>query len=423
MKILFITDNFPPEVNAPATRTFDHCQEWVKKGMEVTVVTCAPNFPVGKVFKGYTNKWYQVEYMKGIKVIRVWSFIAANKGSFIRILDFISFAITSFIASLFIKTDIIIATSPQFFTAVSGCFAAFCKRKPWIMEVRDMWPESIVAVGAMKPGFLLSCLEWVELFLYRNANTLVVLTDAFKKKIIQKGIAARKIKVVKNGVNLKHFRPNGQKKNLLKSLHLEGKFVVGYIGTHGMAHQLAFILDCASSANKDVHFLFLGEGAEKEKLLKKHRREQIDNATFLSAVSKEEIPNYIDIIDVALVNLKKCDTFKSVIPSKIFENAAMLKPILLGVDGESRGIIESYQAGLFFEPEHKKDFLEKLHQLKNNRKLYAALQLGCQRLSKDFDRRILADTMLQIIITTVSPNTKLPDKKALPVGYQEVSVP
>ena len=162
MKILFLTDNFPPEVNAPATRTYEHCKEWVSSGADVTVITCAPNFPKGKVFEGYKNKLYQKEDVDGIKVIRVWTYITANKGFAKRILDYISFMISSFIAGLFIKTDVIIATSPQFFTAISGRWLSFWKRKKWIMEVRDLWPESIKAVGAMDTNPAIRLFEFLE---------------------------------------------------------------------------------------------------------------------------------------------------------------------------------------------------------------------------------------------------------------------
>ena len=138
MKILFLTDNFPPEVNAPANRTFEHCLEWVKKGIEVTVITSFPNFPKGKVYDGYKNKFFQIDNMNGIKVIRVWTFITSNSGFYLRILDYLSFSFSSFIAGLFIKTDIIIATSPQFFTAVTGRWLSLFKKKPWIFEVRDI---------------------------------------------------------------------------------------------------------------------------------------------------------------------------------------------------------------------------------------------------------------------------------------------
>lgn len=147
MKLLFLTDNFPPEVNAPASRTYAHCKEWVNNGVDVTVITCAPNFPQGKVYKGYKNKLYQTENMDGIKVIRVWTYITGNEGFIKRTLDYISFSVFAFGAGLFQKFDLIVATSPQFFTALCGRTLSFWKRRPWVMEVRDLWPESIKTVG------------------------------------------------------------------------------------------------------------------------------------------------------------------------------------------------------------------------------------------------------------------------------------
>jgi hypothetical protein len=411
MKILFLTDNFPPEVNAPANRTYEHCLHWVKRGAAMTVITCAPNFPQGKVYEGYRNKLYQVEMMDGIKVIRVWTYISANKGVFKRTLDYVSFAVGAFIASLFVKTDLIVATSPQFFTAVGGFMAAFFKRKPWIMEVRDLWPESIKAVGAMSDGFYIRMMERLELFLYRQANRIVVVTDAFKKNISGRGIAVNKIEVIKNGVRLDDFSFTEKDQALLRSLGLANKFVVSYTGTHGMAHGLHFILDSAKKVrDTDIHFLLIGDGAEKKNLLEHHAKLGLTNVTMLPSVPKKDIKSYISISDLALVNLIKSDTFKTVIPSKIFENAAMKKPIFLGVEGESASIIEEYGAGICFEPEHEADFLEKLHRIKADTAYYRACQEGCTRLAEDFDRNKLAENMFRIFERTLGikqPNIKL----------------
>jgi glycosyltransferase involved in cell wall biosynthesis len=403
MRILFLTDNFPPEVNAPASRTYEHCVEWVKSGAEVTVITCAPNFPIGKVFDGYRNRWYQEEDMDGIRVIRVWSYISANAGFTKRILDYISFAMTSFIASWFVKTDIILATSPQFFTAVSGYAASLFKRRPWIMEVRDLWPESIRAVNAMEDSRMLDWLEKLELFLYRKAAKVVVVTDSFRKNIADRGIDPEKIEVVKNGVHLDKFQPRPKDQALLAQLpQLLDQFVVGYLGTHGMAHKLDFILECAPDAPDNVHFLFIGDGAEKPGLLNMKERMGLSNVTFLPPVPKHEIARYISLTDAALVPLKKSDTFKTVIPSKIFENASMEKPILLGVEGESQAIIEKYQAGLCFEPENRADFQKQLQAIATDAPLNKQLQQGCRVLSRNFNRKTLARKLYQVIETVTS---------------------
>ena len=399
MKILFLTDNFPPEVNAPATRTYEHCKMWLEAGEEVTVITCFPNFPKGKVFDGYKNKLYQKEVIDGITVIRVWSFITANKGTVKRILDYISYAFMAFCVGLFQKTDKIVATSPQFFTAVSGYLLSVFKRRPWIMEVRDLWPESIRAVGAMKNEKLLNRLERLEIFLYRKAEKVIVVTQSFKKNISTRGIDPNKIHVIYNGINPKRISNLSADINP-KLLALEDKFIIGYIGTHGLAHKLDFILESAKEINDpEIHFILIGDGAEKENIVKLHADLQLTNVTLFDSVSKDAIMSYIARLDVALVNLKKSDTFKTVIPSKIFENAALQKPILLGVQGETEGIINKYEAGVCYEPENKDEFINAIFKLKENPDLYASCQAGCLSLMADFDRNKMADDMLKLIKT------------------------
>ena len=396
MKILFLTDNFPPEVNAPATRTYEHCKEWVKQGADVTIITCFPNFPQGKVYDGYQNKRISRENIDGIKVIRVWSYITANEGFIKRTLDYISFSFSAFWAGLFQKTDLIIATSPQFFTALAGRTLSFWKRKPWIMEVRDLWPESIKTVGAMNDNIFIRYFEKEELWCYRSASKIVTVTDAFKANLIRKGVTPEKILVVKNGANLDLFKPVEKDEQLLNELGLKGKTILGYIGTHGMAHKLDFLADCAKQLeHTNYHFLFLGNGAEKQKLVDKVKQEQIKNITLLDSVPKNKVVSYLSIIDIALINLRKSDLFKTVIPSKIFENAAMQIPILIGVDGEARSIVEQYEAGLFYEPENSNDFLDKL-EIIGTPEQYKKCQEGGLKLAKAFDRKKLANKMLQI---------------------------
>lgn len=398
MKLLFLTDNFYPEVNAPATRTIEHCREWVRNGIDVTVVTCNPNFPQGKIYAGYRNRPYRVEYIDGIRVVRVWSYITANEGFLKRTLDYISFSITGFLAGLFQRADLIVATSPQFFTALAGRTLSFWKRTPWIMEVRDLWPESIKTVGAMKDNAAIRYFEWQEKRCYRSARHIVVVTDSFREKLIGRGVPADKISIVKNGANLTLYHPLPKDRQLQESLRLGDKKVVGYIGTFGMAHKLDFILQCAKeTSDGSIHYLLIGEGAEKGKLLKMKEELHLTNVTILGAVPKEQVPRYISLLDVALINLRKSDLFKSVIPSKMFENAAMNVPILMGVDGEARQIVESYHAGLCFEPECKDDFFDKLHRLTGDPQCYTKCVEGCRTLAAAYDRKRLAADMLTVI--------------------------
>lgn len=398
MRILFITDNFPPETNAPATRTYEHCSEWIKAGATVTVITCAPNFPKGKVYEGYRNRLYQQETIDGIRVIRVWTYITANEGFAKRILDYLSFAFSSFFAGLFQKADIIVATSPQFFTTWAGFALSRLKRKPWIFELRDLWPESIRTVGAMEQSRILDMFEKIELFLYRKAARVVAVTDAFKRNLVARGIDADKIHVVTNGANLDLYQERGRNEALLEKHGLKGKFVVGYIGTHGMAHSLEFIVSSLDKVtDEEIHFLFIGDGAKKADVVRLAQAKGLRNVTFLDPIPKEMVAEYMSITDIALVPLLKSDTFKTVIPSKIFEASAMRKPILLGVEGQAREIVEGYGAGICFEPENEIDFLAKLQQLKNDAGLYGTLQEGCSRLALDFDRKRLAEKMLAIL--------------------------
>lgn len=398
MRILFITDNFPPEVNAPATRTYEHCKEWVKSGAKVTVVTCVPNFPHGNIYDGYKNKPCQVEYLEGIKVVRVWSYITSNSGFTKRIVDYMSFAVSSFFLSIGRESDVIIATSPQFFTTFAAFGLSKIKGKPWIFELRDLWPESIKTVGATNNDGLIRTLEKIELFLYRKAATVIALTDAFKKNLIKRGIDGSKIKVVTNGSNMELFAPRDKNAHILENLGLKDKFIVAYIGTHGMAHSLEFIVNSLDKVNTgDIHFLFIGDGARKADVVRLAGKKGLRNVTFLDPVAKERVPDFMSISDVALIPLLKSETFKTVIPSKIFEAAAMKKPILLGVEGQAQEIVEKYGAGVCFEPENEKDFIEKVLLLKNNTELYGELEKGCGRLARDYDRKQLAKKMYEYI--------------------------
>jgi glycosyltransferase involved in cell wall biosynthesis len=398
MKILFITDNFPPEVNAPATRTYEHAQEWIRQGAEVTVITCAPNFPHGNVYEGYKNKLYQKEMMDGIEVIRVWSYITANSGFAKRVIDYVSFAFSAFSVGLFQKYDIIIATSPQFFTTWAAWSLSKIRRKPWIFELRDLWPESIKTVGAMKQGRAIEMLEKIELALYRDATRVIPVTDAFKANLTGRGIDANKIDVITNGSNVELFYPRPKDQGLLGRLNLNDKFIIGYIGTHGMAHSLDFIINSiAKIKDENIHFLFIGDGAMKLRIVELAKSLALKNTTFLDSIAKEEVPRYLAICDVSLAPLKKEDNFKTVIPSKIFEASAMQKPTLLGVEGQAQEIIEKYNAGLCFEPENEADFIHKVMQMKNDQTEYQELQKGCVKLAEAYDRKKLAAQMLSII--------------------------
>ena len=397
--VLFLTDNFPPEVNAPASRTFEHCREWVKAGHRVTVITCAPNFPKGKVFDGYRNKLWQRETMEGIEVVRVWSYITANEGFVRRILDYQSYMVSAIIASLFVrKVDVIVGTSPQFFTACAAYVASRLKFRPYIFELRDLWPESIKAVGAMKNERAIALLESLELFLYRKAARVISVTNSFKDNLVSRGIDGSKIEVVTNGVDLSQFKPRSKDPALERQLGLEGKFVVGYIGTHGLAHALETVLDAAERLRgTDVVFLLLGDGARKRALREDAARRGLDNVVFIDTVPKAEVPRYWSILDVSLIHLQKTELFTTVIPSKLFESMGMGLPVLHGVEGESARIVRDENAGIPFEPENADALVAALRRLKENPAELAQFKASCLKGAQNYDRTNLALKMMRIL--------------------------
>lgn len=403
MKILFVTDNFPPELNAPATRTYEHCREWVKEGMEVTVITCFPNFPKGEIFPGYKNKLYDVEYIDGIKVVRVWSFIAENKGIAKRFVDFISFAVTGFVAGMYQKkVDKIIITSPQFFVSFTGFLLSVFKRKPWVFEVRDLWPESIMIINDYRKNLLFRAFEKVEMYFYKKAEKIVVVTEGIGTSIRQRGIDPEKIKLIRNGfsfTNIVSYSPEEIGEFRAELGLSSSDILISYIGTHGQAHALDFILRTLSKLKHGhIHFLFVGHGAEKENLVALAQELKLKNVRFLESVPKERVFQLISASDWALVNLKKDDLFLGAIPSKIFENAALRTPILLGLDGEARVLIEKYNAGLYFEPEDETSFLTIISQIAEKKDSYQTMQTGAFKMAEDFDRRFLAIEMLDFIL-------------------------
>jgi colanic acid biosynthesis glycosyl transferase WcaI len=350
LSILFLTENFPPETNAAATRVYERACYWAKWGHRVTVLTSAPNFPEGRIYPGYANRWRQIEDMDGIRVVRVKTYMAANRGTVRRTLDFLSFMVTAFANGLFERRpDVIAATSPQFFAAVGGWALGAVRRVPFVFELGDLWPASIVAVGAMRPSLPLRLVEKLELFLYRRSAAVVALTDAFKRNLTGRGIDPAKITVVINGVDTWRYGPRDRDAALAAETGLTDKFVVGYVGTHGMAHALTNVLDTAERLRDrlDIAFLLAGGGAERDQLISDAKRRGLNNVVFLARQPKERMPAVWSLCHVALVHLKNSAVFEDVIPSKMFEAMAMGLPILMASpEGEASAILAADKAGV-----------------------------------------------------------------------------
>jgi len=402
MHILFLTDNFPPEGNAPATRTFEHAREWVDKGHKVTVITCAPNFPEGKVFEGYKNKWMSKQKIEGINVWRVKTYISANEGFIRRTIDFISFMLSSLVFGLFTrKIDVVIGTSPQFFTVISAWALAKFKRVPFVFELRDIWPASITAVGAMKGSWVIKALEKLELFLYRQADLIISVTHSFKAELQNRGVSADKIKVVLNGVDLSKYKPLPEKdKAFAEEFQLQGKFVAGYVGTHGLAHALDSIIEAAEllKAEDDIRIVFAGGGADRARLEKLVEARDLSNVVMIPKQPKEKMQKVWSVCDVSLVSLRDTPLFSTVIPSKIFESMAMGLPIIISVpEGESTQMIRNQKAGLVISPENPNRLAEALLNIKNDKNFYRELANNSRLAASNFNRKTVAIEMLSHI--------------------------
>ena len=401
MKILFLSHYFPPETNAPASRTFEHCREWVRAGHEVTVVTCAPNHPRGEVYEGYANRLRYRDSIEGIEVIRLWTYLSANEGLGKRSLNYLSFMLACiFAAPTLPSADVVISTSPQFFNGLAGFFVSRMKRCPWVLEIRDLWPESILAVGAIRNRAIIRLLRSLEHFAYRKAERIVPVTDAFRQYMLDGGVDPGKIVVVKNGVDLSLFDRDRPGDALRRRLDLEERFVVAYFGTHGMAHHLETIFETARLFGDDerIVFLMVGDGAEKAHLSAMRDQLGLENVLMLDQQSKSLMPEFWAVADASLVLLSKRDVFRTVIPSKIFEAMGMATPIVLGVDGEARELVEAAGGGIVIEPENADQLADAVRRLSDNPDLGAEMgNRAHEYVRAHFDRRELARRYLDVL--------------------------
>ena len=335
MRILFLSHYFPPEVNAPATRTYEHCKRWVELGHEVTVLSCVPHHPMGRAYPGYKNRWLHKEIKDGITAIKVLTYITPNEGFIKRTFNYVFYMIMAIVIAPFIgKADVVISTSPQFFNGLAGYFVSRIKRAPWLLEIRDLWPESILAVGALTNKRAIRLLEWIEQFVYRKADHIVSVTDSFKSHIEERGAVAENISVIKNGVDLTRFEWQAPDEAFAHQLGLENKFIAAYVGTQGLAHGLDTLLRAAERLKhrRDIHFIMAGDGADRTRLEAEAERLKLNNFSSLGQLPKSDMPKLLSICGVNLVLLRKLDLFLSVIPSKIFESMAMKKPLIMGVE-------------------------------------------------------------------------------------------
>jgi glycosyltransferase involved in cell wall biosynthesis len=412
LHILFVSHYFPPEGNAPASRVHEMCRQWVAAGHRVTVITSHPNHPGGKIYEGYRNRWKSRETIDGIEVIRIWTFLAANKGTIKRILNYTSFMGHAVLAGLFgNRPDVLIATSPQFFCGIAGMLLRYLRRLPFVLEIRDIWPESIATVGAMKSSLLLRPLAWLEKRMYRSAQHIVTVGSGYKQLLEAKGIAATDISVVTNGIDQAIFSPRPPSQEIRERYALQGKYVVGVVGTLGMASGLHVVLRAArklrEAGNDDVRFLLVGDGAIRAELEAEAAEAELDNVIFTGRRPKAEMPDFLATLDVCLVHLIKQELFRFVLPSKIFEANAMERPIVLGVQGCAAELVNEARAGLTIEPEDEDQLLAAIDRLRQDPEYARQLgRNGRAHVLEHYDRTQLAMDYLQILEQQAAPVSK-----------------
>ncbi|TVR96157.1 MAG: glycosyltransferase WbuB [Rhodospirillales bacterium] len=416
LKILFLSHYFPPEVNAPASRTYEHCRRWAEDGHEVTVLTCNPNCPDGVLFPGYRNRLRpQQEMVDGIRVVRIWTFLAANAGTVRRMANYVSYLFSAPLGALRLeRPDVVVATSPQFFCGWAGVVVWRLKRAPFVLEIRDIWPESIVATGAMdKAPFLLRLVQGMAERMYRAADRIVAVGDGYRERILASvPELADRIDVITNGVDLDFFSPDRPgvapaTAELRRRWDLGNRFVCAYVGTIGMAHRLEVTWQAAellrAKGRDDIVFLNVGDGAERKRLEAEAAAAGLTGrVVFTGRQPKDLVPAILATADACLVHLRKCDLFTSVIPSKIFETMAMGRPIIMGVEGQARDVVLGAGAGLPMEPESAESLVAAVEALADNDALRARLGgAGRGFVARHYDRNVLARRYLDVLAALV----------------------
>lgn len=402
-------------MGAPAARAAELAHHWARAGHEVSILTGFPNHPTGIVppewrprlrrlachewisVKTPDSAWAQdaLPAAAGFDVYRTWLWPLPNRKAHERMRNYVSFCVSAAMRGLSLpRPDVIIATSPQLLVGLAGWWLAFVRQIPFVFEVRDLWPESLIAVGVGHEDSLLHrSLAKLAGFLYERADLVVVVTPAFRKYLIARWrVPAEKIAVVENGVEADVFRPQPEPADsaLRRELAAEGKFLVCYVGTIGMAHGLETLLDAAAQLLKqrpDVLFLLVGEGAEKARIQSLAESRRLTNVRFLDQQPRERIPAFISASDVCLVLLKKTDVFKTVIPTKMLEFMSCARPVIVGVEGQARQIVEEANSGIAIEPENACALAKAISRLSDDPALRLALgENGRRHIAKYFSR-------------------------------------
>lgn len=403
LKIVLLTHYFPPEVGAPQARLFELARRAAAAGHSVTVVTGLPNYPTGVIPPEYRGRSRIEEMMDGVRVIRTWVYATPNRGFVRRILNHLSFALSSLTALRKVgRADVIFVESPPLFTGLAALVYSRLKRAPYIFNVSDIWPQSAVELGALRSRFAIRLAEMVERHLYRKAARVSVVTPGMLERLAARGIPRGKLFLLTNGVDTGVFHPAPPNTELARTLGLDERKIFLYAGTHGMAQGLDTVLEAAKQTkNPQILYVLAGEGAEKEALTKRVEAEAMTNVRFLPNQPKAVMPELLNLAYASIVPLRRLELFKSALPSKMFESMATAKPIVASLWGEAAELIETARCGVVVAPEDPSDLREAVEKLAENPPLARELgENGRRYVSAHFDRQVIAARFIELLSET-----------------------
>jgi colanic acid biosynthesis glycosyl transferase WcaI len=401
MRILYISQYFPPEAGATQTRAYEMARNWVRLGHHVTMLAEFPNHPSGVIPNSYKGKIYEKASLDGIEVLRVWVKASPEKTFKNRMLFYLTFMLNASLAGIFLahgKYDLLYVSSPPLFVGAAALSIRCLKHIPMVFEVRDLWPESAVALGELTNRHAIALASRLEQACYQKALQVVVVTHGIYARLIERGIPASKLLVVPNGANIDlfSFKPEGRER-IRHELNLEQKFIAIYAGIHGLAQGLETILETARLLRDEphIHFILVGDGPKKAELGALANSYNLPNLTFLSEKPREQIPDYLSAADIELVPLKKAGIFKGALPSKIFDAWACERPVLLSIDGEARAVVESVGGGIFIPPEEPEKMASALLDLRQSPEVLQRMgQNGRVYTCQNNSRALLAEKLI-----------------------------
>lgn len=413
MRILYLSQYFPPEAGATQTRAYEMSRALVQAGHQVTMLAEFPNHPSGIIPPVYRGKCYERELLEGIDVLRVWVRASPEKNFRSRMLFYLSYMFNAILTGLFLARqpyDVILATSPPLFAGAAGLALSYLRRLPLVFEVRDLWPAAAVALGELRSPAAIRLATRLEEACYRRANKIIVVTRGMQAELEQRGIIPGKLVLIPNGANteLFDFDPGGRH-SIREELSLEKRCVAIYAGIFGIAQGLETILQAAQVLREDPDFQFIlvGDGPQRLSLIQLAEDLQLDNVLMLPEQPRQRIPAYLSASDVALIPLRKIPLFQMAVPSKLFDAWACERPVICGVEGEAQQVVHAAGGGVNIPAEDVQALVKALQALRREPEMYAAMgKRGRAHTCANYSRQALAQRLIQTLQEVVEANAR-----------------